>query len=228
MLQALARDIKWIMKEKANRDLVKGKTKFFCIGRNKTGTTTLKKAFEDLGYCVGSQGKAERLTEKFFLKKEFSSIVQYCESAEVFQDIPFSLPDMYKVLDVAFPDSKFILTIRDDSEQWYRSYTKFYAKKYGKGSIPTVTDLRSANYIRKGWPYEMIKLHGTSDEDIWNKEIMINHYSSYNQSVLNYFKNRPDDLLVLNVAKTDSYQRFIQFLQIKSSPYDSFPWENKT
>ena len=32
-----------------------GKVKYFCIGRNKTGTTSLKAAFEMLSYPVGNQ-----------------------------------------------------------------------------------------------------------------------------------------------------------------------------
>ncbi|MGR9087962.1 MAG: hypothetical protein ACU841_12930, partial [Gammaproteobacteria bacterium] len=37
------------MKLEINKYRVRNKTKYFCIGRNKTGTTSLKKAFEDLG-----------------------------------------------------------------------------------------------------------------------------------------------------------------------------------
>jgi hypothetical protein len=46
-----------------NQRKASGKVKYFCIGRNKTGTTSLKRAFEDLGYPVGDQRKAEILTE---------------------------------------------------------------------------------------------------------------------------------------------------------------------
>lgn len=228
VLYESARGFKWFFKRKIDCIRVKGKRKIFCIGRNKTGTTSLAMSFKDLGFFVGNQGEAERVTQKYYLDKEFEPIVKYCKTAQVFQDIPFSLPETYKFLDEAYPNSKFILTIRDDPEQWYRSYIRFHIKKHGQGHLPTAEDLRSATYICKGWPYEMIKLHGAPDDDIYNKEIMIGHYNNYNNSVLEYFKDRPDDLLVLNLAEADSYQRFIQFLQIESSPYDSFRWENKT
>lgn len=227
VLYESVRGVKWVFKRKIDSIRAKGKRKFFCIGRNKTGTTSLARAFKDLGFFVGNQGEAERVTQTCYLDKEFGPIIKYCETAQVFQDIPFSLPETYKYLDVAYPNSKFILTIRDDPEQWYRSYIRFHMKIHGQGHLRTAEDLRSATYIRKGWPYEMIKLHGTPDEDIYNKEIMIRHYNNYNDEVLEYFKNRPADLLVLNIAEANSYQQFIHFLQVESS-YNAFPWENKT
>lgn len=111
---------------------VRCKTKFFCIGRNKTGTTSLMKAFEDLGFIVGDQHAAEVLYDQYFFKNEFEPIVAYCKSAEVFQDVPFSYLNTLRHIDKAYPGSKFILTVRDDAEQWYRSITRFHAKSFGK------------------------------------------------------------------------------------------------
>lgn len=42
-----------------------------------------------------------------------------------------------------------------------------------------------------------------------------------------YFCDRPDDLLVINLADPDAYAKFIHFLGCGSS-YTVFPWENKT
>lgn len=205
----------------------KNKTKYFCIGRNKTGTTSLKKAFEQLGFPVGVQRRAETLYDRHYFEGNFEPIVKYCRSAQVFQDVPFSCPDTYKHLDVAFPGSKFILTIRDDAEQWYLSITRFHAKKFGKyGKIPTVEDLKKASYVRRGFSYNTVLLHGTPDSDPYNKAIMTAHYEKYNRDVMAYFKGRPDDLLVLNLSEEDAYQKFVDFLGVES-PYDSFPWENK-
>jgi hypothetical protein len=212
----------------AKRYRAKGKVKYFCIGRNKTGTTSLKKAFEDLGFPVGNQRKAELIYDDHYFNNNFSPIIEYCKSAQVFQDVPFSVPDTFKYLDKAYPGSKFILTIRDDAEQWYHSITRFHAKKFGKGGrTPTVEDLKSATYLRKGAMYNTVKIHGTPDYDPYNKDIMLAHYNNYNESVINYFKGREDDLLVINLSEPDSYKKFVAFLGV-SSPYKNFPWENKT
>lgn len=204
------------------------KVKYFCVGRNKTGTTSLKAAFEALGYVVGNQHKAEMLTSQHYFTSNFQPILDYCKSAQVFQDVPFSYPKLYKQLDQAYPGSKFILTVRDSPEQWYSSITRFHAKLFGKGGrIPTVEDLKAAQYVRPGFMYNVVRVHGTPDEDPYNKEIMIAHYESYNREIMEYFSDRPEDLLVINVAERGAYEKFIEFLGVES-PYDDFPWLNKT
>ncbi len=76
--------------------------KIFCIGQNKTGTTSIRKACEDLGFDVGNQRVAENLLINY-LENDFKSIIDYCKTANVFQDFPFSWPETYKHLDKAFP-----------------------------------------------------------------------------------------------------------------------------
>ena len=117
------------------------KPKIFGIGRNKTGTSSLTAAMQELGYIVGRQKEAELLFDDW-IKRDFRKLIKYCHTAQFFQDIPFSLPYTYIIMDHAFKGSKFILTIRDNPEKWYNSITKFHAKIYGKnGQIPTKEDL---------------------------------------------------------------------------------------
>ncbi|WP_138419837.1 sulfotransferase [Aquibacillus sediminis] len=202
--------------------------KVFCIGRNKTGTTSLKRAFEDLGFKVGNQREAEKLFVNY-IENDFDTIIDYCNTANVFQDVPFSWPDTYKYLDKAFPGSKFILTERDSAEQWYNSITKFHSKKFADGHrIPTKKDLMNATYIFKGRPWLTHKhIHGITGENTYDKETMIDNYLKHSLEVKEWFKDRPRDLLVLNVADKGSYQKFCEFLKVEPQ-YDDFPWENKT
>ena len=227
MIKRVVNKLKRELKKPYQTLLVRGKTKYFCIGRNKTGTTSLMKAFEDLGFIVGNQRVAELLTDRCYFEGHFESIVKYCKTAQVFQDIPFSYPDTFKHLDAAYPGSKFILTVRDDAEQWYRSLTRYHAKLYGGGNTPTIDDLRSATYVRKGFMYNTVRVHGTPDHDPYNKGIMIGHYNRYNQSVKDYFKERSDDLLVINLAESGAYRRFVNFVGVQSA-FNDFPWENKS
>ncbi|HCT41986.1 MAG TPA: hypothetical protein DF427_12720 [Moraxellaceae bacterium] len=188
----------------------------------------MARAFSDLGYSVGNQRKAELLADKYYFDNNFDPVIEYCNSAQVFQDIPFSWPETWKHLDQAFPGSKFILTLRDDAEQWYQSVTRFHGKLFGQnGNTPTADDLRNADYVRKGFMYNTVKVHGTPEHDPYNKEIMIAHYERYNRDVIAYFSNRPDDLLIINVAEPGAYQHFVSFLGVQSSATD-FPWENRT
>lgn len=207
---------------------VRGRTKYFCIGRNKTGTTSLKVAFEELGFVVGRQRPAERLYDEHYFAGRFEPIIEYCRTAEVFQDVPFSLPETYRYLDGAFPGSKFILSVRDDPEQWYASVVAFQSARFGSdGELPTIEDLRAATYVRPGWALNKLRLYGTTEQDPYNKQRLIAHYVRHNQDVQEYFSGRPDDLLVVNLAEPEAWSRFLAFVGA-TSDREAFPWENRT
>ncbi|MFW6273111.1 MAG: sulfotransferase, partial [bacterium] len=134
------------------------KPKIFCIGLNKTGTTSLKMEMLELGFVTGDQRKAELLVEDW-AKRDFSRLVKYCQTAQFFQDVPFSYPFTFIPMDQALPRSKFILTIRRSAEEWYHSLIQFHGKLWGNGNVPpTAEDLKNATYLYKGRPYRTRKL----------------------------------------------------------------------
>ncbi len=106
------------IRERTDRLCARGKPKIFCIGRNKTGTTSLAHTFRDLGFTVGNQRTAEILHDTDYWRGDFTTLIDYCMSAQVFQDVPFSVGETFKHLDVAFPDARFILSIRSSPEVW--------------------------------------------------------------------------------------------------------------
>ena len=220
---------KWKKKQQQIANVKKrNNPKIFCIGSGKTGTTSLEKAFKELGVIVGNQREAELLVKDCF-KKNYQPLLAYCKTAEAFQDVPFSFLDTYKILDQHFPNSKFILTIRDSSEQWYQSLTKFHAKRFGNGKIPTWEILKKTNYVYKGWAYinRINAYRLTEKDDPYDKTILTTHYEDRNQEIIDYFKDRPNDLLVINLSEPNTYQKFCQFINVKSDK-ETFPWENKT
>jgi hypothetical protein len=205
-----------------------GKTKYFGIGLNKTGTTSLAAAMRQLGFRIGNQRDAELLLHDWAIR-DFRRLIHYCRSAQFFQDFPFSYPFTFIAMDQAFPGSKFILTIRDSPEQWVDSRIRFHSKIFGKnGQIPTREDLKEAVYIYKGRPLEIQELNGLAPgEDPYDKELMKERYINHNQCVRNYFRNRHDDLLELNVSEEDAFQKLCKFTG-KISSDTRFPWKNKT
>jgi len=201
--------------------------KVFCIGRNKTGTTSLSSALKGLGYIMGSQRSGELLIRDW-INNDFTNILNLVNTADAFQDIPFSYDNTYEELDKHFPNSKFILSIRDSPEEWYDSLVRFHSKMFGKGKIPTAQQLKNSNHVWKGWIYEaMYNLYKTTENDPYNKEILINHYENYNNKVISYFKDRPDDLLVINLKNKNSYLDFCEFLG-KEPKLNNFPHLNKS
>ncbi len=200
--------------------------KIFCIGRNKTGTTSLRCLFHNLGYTIGKQRDAELLF-KDYKKQRWGKIIEYCETTDFFQDSPFSYPGICKPLDKAFPNSKFILSVRDSPEEWYRSLIKSQSRLFGQGKIPTEYDLKRATYVYIGWAWDTHKyLYNSPNRSLYHKDTLINHYINHNKEIREYFKDRPNDFIEINLANKDDFPRLIAFLGIKTQ-IKKFPWKNK-
>lgn len=206
----------------------KSKQKIFCIGFNKTGTTTIERVLKDFKVTLGSQQEAEILMPNWY-RRDFKAIEKYAKSATAFQDIPFSLPYTFIALEQQFPNAKFILSVRDNNEQWYNSIVKFHSKLWSSGTeAPTVHELKNATYCYKGLAYEYIKqVFNTPDDDLYNKAILTNTYNNHNSFVKDYFRSKPEKLIVINTSNKNDYFRLCEFLDEKPL-YDNFPWENKT
>lgn len=204
------------------------KPKVFGIGFNKTGTTSLKAALESMGYVVAFQETAEH-TLLDCVNGNYQPLIRYCKyGGNAFQDIPFSIPNTYKVLDKEFPNSKFVLTVRDSPAQWYRSITEFHSKRFGNGEIPTKETLLDSDYLYRGYPYISIKaIFNTPDNDLYNQEALIKCYKNHIKDVEDYFSNRPDDILVINPSDPYAMAKLGDFLG-QSAKTAAFPKRNTT
>lgn len=216
------------LKESISLDIPKvsqrKKNKIFVIGFNKTGTTSVLHALREFDLIIGNQKVAEWLLEDI-IKKNYEPLFEYCTTAEAFQDIPFSIPEVYTYLDKKYPNSKFILTIRTNPEQWFNSIVKFHGKLWANGNIPTKADLANANYVQKG--YALKYINQVFGESYYDKKHYIDVYNQHNNAVSQYFKDRPNDLLVVNVEDKDSYIHFCNFIG-QTPVRETFEWKNKT
>ena len=200
--------------------------KVFVIGFNKTGTTTLKRTLMLWGFKIGNQRIASMMLEDYHLKR-YERILSLVETADVFQDIPFSKPDLFRELDKQFPNSKFILSVRDSEDQWFNSLLNFHSKKVGT-KPPKEKDLAKVDNIYKGFLLDAMKISwnypkiGLYDEHYY-KQI----YSKHIEDVREYFKSRPDDLIEINVSRKNDFKTLVSFLNIETK-MEGFPWVNKT
>lgn len=201
--------------------------KVFCIGQGKTGTTSMERALREMGYHMGDQLEATLIYAADHHAGRFDRLIAFCRRFEAFQDLPFSAPGTFRALDRAFPGSKFVLTMRDSSEQWCDSMIRFQSKRLAAGRMPTYADLERARYIRTGYSTHFIRLYGTTCEDPFNRERLIASYLAHNREVMEHFAGRPDDLLVLNVAEPGAMARLAGFLG-RTTARTEFPWENRT
>jgi hypothetical protein len=188
------------------------RSKVFCVGRNKTGTTSVAEVLRQFGYAVGNQNKAEALMGDW-AQRDFRRIIHYCRFADAYQDVPFSLPYTYQAVDSAFPGSKFILTVRCSAGEWYDSLTRFHSGLMGKGRLPTPDDLKEYPYAGRGWLWRQQTLVYDVDETtLYDRQIYTQHYDQHNAQVVDYFRHRPGDLLVVNLADGDAMERLCHFL----------------
>ncbi|QQS39782.1 MAG: hypothetical protein IPM63_10370 [Acidobacteriota bacterium] len=185
--------------------------KVFCVGRNKTGTTSLAEVFRDLGFSVGSQKKAERFV-KDYSRGNWKPLIRHCRTAEVFQDAPFSWPYTWLILHEHFPSAQFVLTTRDP-EEWYESVVRFHGKKFSRdGGVPTKEDLMAAEYNYKGMMWDFNRaIYKTPENDPYNKEEMIRNYETHNYSIRHFFKDRPN-FIEIDVSVDRDYLRLCDFL----------------
>ena len=204
--------------------------KIFCIGFNKTGTTSVEYALRTFGYRLGNQAVGEMLLPDWY-KEDYNRLIRFCHKYDTFQDIPFSCPGTYRFLDKAFPYAKFILTVRDSRDQWYQSLVKFHIKKFSsdKNRPPNENDLKNAMYRYKGYGLDYLKMvFNYPKVSLYDFDYYTNLYEKHNTDTIDYFKDHPDKLLVLNVSEPDAYQALASFLNIKVSDKSRFPWKNKT
>ena len=126
------------------------------------------------------------------------NIINYTKKFDALTDLWSVTNINFKELYQIFPDAFYILTIRD-SKSWLKS-TKYY-KKLGNISkwIPGYKEMQNK-----------IKL------------ISIKYYEEYNNSVIDFFKNKPNKLLIMNIPKGDGWKKLCNFLQL-DRPLGSFP-----
>ena len=204
--------------------------KIFCIGLNKTGTTSLEKLLSLFGFKIGNQPVAEVLSLDWLIDRNADRIVRYCYTADAFQDAPFSFPGLYKELDKAFPNSKFILTVRSSPDEWFKSLVRFHSNRFSSDPTrpPTENDLRNATYRYKSYVLEIFTfLYGYPKIPLYDELSYKNYYVTDNDEKRTYFKDRPNDFIEINLAIEDDFQRLCEFLEIETE-ISGFPWLNRT
>jgi hypothetical protein len=205
----------------------KGRRKVFGIGMGKTGTTSLERAFTELGYRVGPQPTFERHFGAW-AAGDIDGLLADIKRFEAFQDVPFCFPGTYRLLYKHFPSAKFILTVRDSPEQWYRSLCRFHSNLFGRnGALPTEADLQAATYVSPGWVFRASQVYGTPPGQPYDRATLIRVYETHVRETQAFFTNRPESLLVLNVADQGAFARLAAFLNRPASAR-AFPHLNKS
>lgn len=189
--------------------------KIFCIGHNKTGTTSLGAVLQDFGYKLGFQGESEILMADWVVR-DFRRIIKFCKTADVFQDVPFSLDFTYQAVDQAFPGSKFILTVRNDPDEWFDSLVRFYRKIIGVNGTPSANDLKKYEGGGIGWLWRFQNyVYDANEDNLFDRSLYKKYYQNHNARIVEYFRYRQMDFLVLNLSDPSAMRSLCNFLGMK-------------
>lgn len=212
--------------------------KIFCIGYNKTGTTTLELVLRLYGLSLPSQFEQEiRLSTPTFARN-YEPLRQFVSSYDAFQDMPFSQGETYVAADALFPNSKFVLSVRDPDE-WFASMCRFDAKLYGNVDIKSVTEdtIKNFSYLFPTYWYETTQRLLTTFEAgkatvrwdlLYNKEYYVDQYVRRNDRIKKYFMNRHEDLLVIDITKSKTTAEICKFLNIPRNYVIEMPHQNRS
>lgn len=183
-------------------------TRIFGIGLHKTATTSLHRAMKILGVNSAHWENAH-WARAIFDEMRSERRSRTLEHHYALCDLP--IPLLFRELDEAYPGSKFILTVRDEQE-WIASVRNHWSKN---------------NRFRAAWDTDPFthRVHRALYGQKWFDEtVFLERYRRHNAEVLEYFKDRQSDLLVMNMSAGAGWMRLCAFLGYPI-PDESYPRE---
>lgn len=173
--------------------------KIFQIGFNKCGTTSLFEYFKSTGIkCIhwDNDKIAEQMQNNF---QNGMPLLNGYEQFTFFSD--FAHIEYFKLLDQQYPNSKFILNVRD-KQKWIQSRIKH------------------PNSLKES----MERFNMTKEQVLakWSRD-----WDTHIANVKKYFKQRPDDLLIYNIEQ-DTSQKIESFFPTLTFKHKTMGVHNKT
>ncbi|MDE0242012.1 MAG: hypothetical protein OXQ84_17775 [bacterium] len=176
------------------------KPKVFCVGFHKTGTKSLARALEILGYRVtGPNGARDPRIAERALPMALDIVSRF----DAFNDNPW--PVLFREMDAAFPGARFILT-RRAPETWIASVVR----NFGDERTPM-----------REWIYGPGLGAPRGNEGAY-----LQRYLGHNADVIDHFSGR-GCLLTMDITAGDGWERLCGFLEMPL-PDRPFPHVNQS
>jgi hypothetical protein len=140
-------------------------------------------------------------------KNQLADAMREAEKYESFEDWPWFM--LYREFDQEFSNSKFILTLRKDTDTYVKSLMGHHERE----------GIRNKDFVKPAW-WDVV--HEVESAD-WDYEKSARRYEKHNRDVLEYFADRINkDLLVVCWETGDGWAELSRFLQ-KRIPNEPFP-----
>lgn len=156
--------------------------KLFCLGISKTGTKSFVVATKELGFNACHNGGRPLDSD---LLNEYNS---FADSNTCWFD--------FKELDEKFPNSKFVLTLRD-KDAWVKRILEWYNPKY---KISYIKWHKYGNY----YPQRV--------DTLGELEYF---YEQYQSDIYKYFEDKKYKFTTHDVFNGDGYEKLCNFLEMK-------------
>lgn len=168
--------------------------KVWGIGLGRTGTRSLCKSLEIMGF--------KTIHEPPFI----DSFEGYDAAAAG------ACMSDYRFLDLRYPESKFILTVRDIGT-WLNSCKK-------------AMEQYSVSRMSPGDKYFNVMIRNRAHRYgtlVYNKGKMTKNYLRHEEEIVSYFTERPEKLLVWNIVEHGRWEPLCEFLG-RGIPQEDFPY----
>jgi hypothetical protein len=187
-------------------------SRVFGVGFGRTGTTSLADALNELGiktiHCLDYEQLLleYRARDKCFCGERLFALLNNVPAIANGTGLP------YREIDRRYPGSRFVLTVRE-ATSWLRSKRHYAELELKEWSGLPATAQDSKRLLRE-------QIYGSFEFD---EEVWLASYRAHVAAVENYFRDRPDDLLVMNIADGDGWEKLCPFigLPFPDSPFPS-------
>lgn len=172
------------------------RTKVVGIGLNKTGTKTLGHYLGRWGWrnrTYDSSTTTESPSFRLYEAGDIDALMAIVDAHDSFEDWPWPL--LYREIDARFDNVKFVLTTRKSTDTWYRSLCNMAVRI---GPMPLFEKTVYGHALPHGHKAEFVA-----------------RYDQHNADVQEYFRDRPDDLLVLCWENGDNAETLARFLGLE-------------
>lgn len=211
------------------------KQNIICIGLNKTGTSSLVHSLQKIGYTLAKEDlvfmKCVQDVYHGDLNSTFSILQN--ERYELYDDMPFSFPNIYKRLYEKRPDDVYILTVRKDVETWVKSVIDFYPI-LRNGTEQKWEDKSFFHLILPSEDYIFLINNETPLFDAWglkdNNDLenkLRKIYNDHYDSVVKFFSENKSNFKIVDVSKKGELKKLTDWLGIQNDIED-FDWVNKS
>jgi hypothetical protein len=216
--------------------------KIFVVGNNKTGTTSLQKFLNSIGYHVAPQRPAVRMYIKHLAEETniWPDLSLFIEKYDGFQDLPFADKNLLKQLVKHYPKALFIYSMRD-SFAWYNSFLKHHSRifkfqVFDDGGVWTpsnqqqmIQNLKNSKLVEEDalsiGEIHMLRFGLENEEELFDREIYMRHHANHEKNALKILREK-SHLLIDVTRDTRIEMKICDFLGIEPPSDQQFPHLN--